>query len=60
MASIEPINPKDTTDKEKDLLDGVQTQFRMVPKYFQDNGKFSPCSRRISEIKRCIGWRSLI
>jgi hypothetical protein len=35
MARIEPINPKDATDKEKDLLDGVQAQFGMVSNIFK-------------------------
>jgi AhpD family alkylhydroperoxidase len=35
MARIEPINPKDTTGKAKDLLDGVQVNFGKAPNIFK-------------------------
>ena len=35
MARIEPINPKDTTGKAKDLLDGVQVKFGKAPNIFK-------------------------
>ena len=35
MARIEPINPKDTTGKAKDLLDSVQVKFGKAPNIFK-------------------------
>ena len=35
MARIEPINPKDTTGKAKDLLDSIQVKFDKTPNIFK-------------------------